>query len=152
DRCVASRPSRRARNVPFRSADGLLARTRSPTLGRRGCQSVKQPRYSGPANTAQTCLLQCKKALDFIVQCNISPAMPARRVGAPTRSRAPLQRRAARGSTMLKFDEFQKFGSDGVDVVLKQFGAVSKSVQAIASEVADYSKEAFETTAAATEK
>jgi len=53
---------------------------------------------------------------------------------------------------MLKIDEFQKFGSEGVDVVLKQFGAVSKSVQAIASEVADYSKEAFETTAAATDK
>ena len=53
---------------------------------------------------------------------------------------------------MLKFDEFQKFGGEGVDVVLRQFGAVSKGVQAIASEVADYSKEAFETTAAATEK
>ena len=53
---------------------------------------------------------------------------------------------------MVKFDEFQKFGSEGVDVVLKQFGALSKSAQAIASEVADYSKEAFEATAAATEK
>lgn len=53
---------------------------------------------------------------------------------------------------MLKFDEFQKFGSDGFDVALKQFGAFTKSAQAIASEVADYSKEAFETTAAATEK
>ena len=53
---------------------------------------------------------------------------------------------------MLKFDEFQKFGSEGMDVVLKQFGAVSKGAQAIATEVADYSKEAFETTAAATEK
>jgi hypothetical protein len=53
---------------------------------------------------------------------------------------------------MMKFDEFQKFGGEGVDVVLKQFGAVSKGVQAIASEVADYSKEAFETAAAATEK
>src|ERR1043166_6554433 len=53
---------------------------------------------------------------------------------------------------MLKFDEFQKFGSEGVDVVLKQFGALSKGAQAIASEVADYSKEAFENTAAATEK
>src|SRR5215469_16215284 len=55
--------------------------------------------------------------------------------------------------TMLNnFEEFQKFGSDGVDVVLKQFGALSKGAQAIASEVADYSKEAFETTAAAAEK
>ena len=53
---------------------------------------------------------------------------------------------------MKNLDEFQKFGSDGVDVMLKQFGAVSKGVQAIASEVADYSKEAFETTAAAAEK
>ena len=57
-----------------------------------------------------------------------------------------------KGMTMLKFDEFQKFGTEGVDVVLKQFGALSKSAQAIASEVADYSKEAFEHTAAATEK
>ena len=45
---------------------------------------------------------------------------------------------------MLKFDEFQKYGSEGVDAVLKQFGAVSKSVQAIATEVADYSKKSFE--------
>jgi hypothetical protein len=79
--------------------------------------------------------------------------MPARRAGALTQSRAPLRRRAVKGMMMLKnMDEFQKFGSDGVDVVLKQFGAVSKGVQAIASEVADYSKEAFETTAAAAEK
>jgi len=54
---------------------------------------------------------------------------------------------------MLKnFEEFQKFGSDGADVVFKQFGAFSKVAQAIASEVADYSKEAFESTAAAAEK
>ena len=53
---------------------------------------------------------------------------------------------------MLKFDEFQKFGSDGMDVMLRQFGVLSKGAQAIASEVADYSKEAFENTAAATEK
>jgi hypothetical protein len=54
---------------------------------------------------------------------------------------------------MLKnFDELHKFGSDGMDVVLKQFGAVSKGFQAIATEVADYSKESFEATAAAAEK
>jgi hypothetical protein len=58
-----------------------------------------------------------------------------------------------KGMTMLKnFEEFQKYGSDGMDVVLKQFGAVSKGFQAIASEVADYSKESFEATAAAAEK
>ena len=64
----------------------------------------------------------------------------------------PASARGRKGIAMLKFDEFQKFGGEGVDVVLRQFGAVSKSVQAIATEVADYSKEAFETTAAATEK
>ena len=52
----------------------------------------------------------------------------------------------------MKFDEFHKFGSEGADLVLKQFGAFGKAAQAIASEVADYSKEAFEATAAATEK
>jgi hypothetical protein len=57
-----------------------------------------------------------------------------------------------KGIDMLKLDEFQKFGSEGADVVLKQFGLFSKAAQAIASEVADYSKEAFENTAAATEK
>ena len=58
-----------------------------------------------------------------------------------------------KGMTMLKnFDEFQKYGTDGMDVVLKQLGAVSKGFQAIASEVADYSKESFEATAAAAEK
>jgi hypothetical protein len=64
----------------------------------------------------------------------------------------PASATGRKGIAMLKFDEFQKFGSEGMDTVLKQFGAVSKSVQAIATEVADYSKEAFETTAAATEK
>ena len=54
---------------------------------------------------------------------------------------------------MLKnFDELQKFGANGADVALKQVGAVSKALQAIATEVADYSKHSFETTAAATEK
>ena len=78
--------------------------------------------------------------------------MPPGRVGAPTQSEGPASAVGRKRMAMLKFDEFQKFGTEGVDVVLKQFGAVSKSVQAIATEVADYSKEAFETTAAATEK
>jgi beta-glucanase (GH16 family) len=79
--------------------------------------------------------------------------MPARRVGAPTAKPGPACAMGRKGMTMLKnFDEFQKFGNDGMNVVLKQFGVVGKGVQAIATEVADYSKEAFETTAAATEK
>jgi hypothetical protein len=50
------------------------------------------------------------------------------------------------------FEEFQKYGKDNMDASLKSFGAVSKGVQAIAVEWADYSKKAFEQGTAATEK
>jgi hypothetical protein len=54
---------------------------------------------------------------------------------------------------MLKnFDEIQKLGKDNMDVAMKSFGAVSKGVQAIAVEVADYSKKSFEEGSALTEK
>jgi len=55
--------------------------------------------------------------------------------------------------TMLKnFDELQKISKDNMDIAMKSFGAVSKGVQAIAVEVADYSKKSFEEGSAATEK
>ena len=50
------------------------------------------------------------------------------------------------------FEDMQKFGKDNVDATLKSFGVLSKSFQAIAVEMADYSKKAFEEGAAATEK
>lgn len=50
------------------------------------------------------------------------------------------------------FDEVQGFGKENVDVALKSFGAASKGVQAIATEMADYSRKAFEDGAAAFEK
>ncbi len=54
---------------------------------------------------------------------------------------------------MLKnFDEMQKYGKDNVDASMKSFGAMSKGVQAIAAEVADYSKKSFEQGSAAMEK
>lgn len=54
---------------------------------------------------------------------------------------------------MLKnFDEFQKFGKDHVDTTLKAWGQVSKGVQAIAAETADYSKKSFEESSAAMEQ
>ena len=49
------------------------------------------------------------------------------------------------------FDEIQQFGKGNVDAALKSFGALSKSVQAIAVEVTDYSKKALEEGTAATE-
>jgi hypothetical protein len=50
------------------------------------------------------------------------------------------------------FDEVQKFGKDNFDVALKSFGAASRHFQAIAAEVADYSKKSFEESTAAMEK
>ena len=53
---------------------------------------------------------------------------------------------------MKSFEDMQKFGKDNADATMKSLGAVSKSVQAIAVEMADYSKKAFEDGAVATEK
>ncbi len=49
-------------------------------------------------------------------------------------------------------DEIQKLGKDNLDTAMKSFGTVSKGVQAIAGEVADYSKKSFEEGSAALEK
>jgi hypothetical protein len=60
---------------------------------------------------------------------------------------------AGRGLTMVKnIDDFQQLGKDNMDATMKSFGAMSKSVQAIAVELADYSKKVFEQGTAATEK
>jgi hypothetical protein len=50
------------------------------------------------------------------------------------------------------FDDLQKYSKDNVDAALKSLNAVSKSVQAIALETADYSKKSFEQGSAAVEK
>jgi len=42
------------------------------------------------------------------------------------------------------FDDMQKLGKDNLDSTMKSFGAWSKSAQAIAAEMADYSKKSFE--------
>jgi hypothetical protein len=53
---------------------------------------------------------------------------------------------------MNTFEDMQKLGKDNADATLKTLGALQKSVQAIAVEMADYSKKAFAEGAAATEK
>ena len=50
------------------------------------------------------------------------------------------------------FEEFQQAGKENVDLALKSMGMLSKGTQAIATEVADYSKKAFEDGTAALEK
>ena len=50
------------------------------------------------------------------------------------------------------FEDLQAVAKDNVDATLKSFGALSKSGQAIAVELADYSKKAFQDGSAALEK
>jgi hypothetical protein len=50
------------------------------------------------------------------------------------------------------FDDVQKLGKDNMDAAMKSLGTFSQSMQAIAVELADYSKKAFEEGTAATEK
>jgi hypothetical protein len=50
------------------------------------------------------------------------------------------------------FDDVQQLSKDSLDASMKSFGALSKSAQAIAVELADYSKKVFEQGTAATEK
>jgi hypothetical protein len=54
---------------------------------------------------------------------------------------------------MLKnFEDIQKLGKDNMDNCMKQLGTVSKGWQAIATEIADYSKKSFEEGSAHLEK
>ena len=54
---------------------------------------------------------------------------------------------------MLKnFDDLQKLGKDNAEAAMKSFGATSQGVQAIAAEVANYSKMSFEQGTTAIEK
>jgi hypothetical protein len=50
------------------------------------------------------------------------------------------------------FQDFQKFGQTNVDTAVKFFGDLNKSWQAIAAEMTDYSKRAFEDGTATFEK
>jgi hypothetical protein len=54
---------------------------------------------------------------------------------------------------MLKsFEDMQKYGKDNVDATMKVWGQVSKGVQAMAAETADYSKKSFEEGSAVLQK
>jgi hypothetical protein len=50
------------------------------------------------------------------------------------------------------FDDVQKLGKDGVDASLKSFHAASKGAQAIAIEVAEYTRRSFEQNTSALEQ
>lgn len=50
------------------------------------------------------------------------------------------------------FDQIQKMNQQGLDHAMKSFGTASESFQAIATELADYSKKSFEEGTAAFEQ
>jgi hypothetical protein len=49
-------------------------------------------------------------------------------------------------------EEAQKFGKDNLDVAAKSFAALSKGLQTLAADAADYTKKSFETSSATFEK
>ena len=49
-------------------------------------------------------------------------------------------------------DQMNKFGQDSMDMAMSSFGAWTRNAQAIATEVADYSKKSFDGSAAAWQK
>ena len=53
---------------------------------------------------------------------------------------------------MSNVEDFQKVAKENIDNSLKSFGTLTKGVQAIAVEVADYSKKSFEQGSATVEK
>jgi hypothetical protein len=75
--------------------------------------------------------------------------VPANSTG---QTRARRGRRERENDVVKNIDDMQQFGKDNMDATLKSFGAFSKSAQAIAVELADYSKKVFEQGTAATEK
>jgi hypothetical protein len=73
--------------------------------------------------------------------------------GTADREAAATARRGEKGQIMVKdVEDLQKMSKDSMDVALKSWGVMSKGWQAIAVEMADYSKKSFEGSTAAVEK
>ncbi len=53
---------------------------------------------------------------------------------------------------MMTTDQMQKMSKDSMDMAMASIGAWTKNAQAIATEIADYSKKSFEDSTAALEK
>jgi hypothetical protein len=76
-----------------------------------------------------------------------------KRVLVPVGFTEPVAKQQWKGKVMFQnVDELQKLSKDNVDLAVKSFGALSKGVQGIAAEYADYSKKSFEQGTAAFEK
>src|SRR5262245_54576324 len=97
-------------------------------------------------------MLQCKMGIDFFVQCNIFHLPPANRARGELAKQGSARTPEEVNEMVKNIDEFQQIGKDNMDATLKSFGALSKGAQAIAVEVADYTRKVFEQGTAVTEK
>src|SRR5580704_7317184 len=104
------------------------------TVGERGLQNIKAiPRILQHFS-------RCNITLDFIVQCTIRLIL-SRTCRVEFQHIGRLRAGRERDETMVKnFEDLQQVSKDNVDIAMKSVGAISKSSQAIAVEVADYSK------------
>ena len=90
--------------------------------------------------------------LALFVRCNIFALMRAvelRKIQAGKLSKSTGQNAhpigaAERKQMMKNFEDMQKMSKDSMDATMKSFGTLTKASQAIAAEVADYSKKSFE--------
>jgi hypothetical protein len=150
---MARRTPARARHIDLSSQplfqprpvdeEGKLAncRAEASTVGERGLQPVNVTNQLNHCNALELLsILQCNIFLAFIVRCTMFTTSK------PTGF-------TPRGMMMVKnFEDLQTAAKDNLDTTLKSFGALSKSGQAIAVEVADYSKKSFEQGTATLEK
>jgi hypothetical protein len=88
-----------------------------------------------------------KSFLVIFVQCNILPLMRAveRARSRQVNPKCSPNGGTERDETMIKnIEDVQKMSKDNMDATMKSFGVFSKTSQAIAAEVVDYSKKSFE--------
>ena len=85
------------------------------------------------------------------MQCGISP-FQSRLGRVPNVDKRHRVAGRERDDMVKNFEDLQQVSKDNVDLTLKAMGVLSKGTQAIAVEVADYSKKAFEDGTAALEK
>src|ERR1700754_2127857 len=90
----------------------------------------------------RTCLI-C--ALQYIYRIASGRAAQPRQASESQFHRVDPPKRCGGEHTMMKnFEDMQKMSKDSMDATMKSFGTLSKTSQAIAAEVADYSKKSFE--------
>jgi hypothetical protein len=96
-------------------------------------------------------LLHCDISASVMLQCSYSVRL-AQKSGAKATGRFARPQPERRTPMINNFQDFQKLGQTGMEGYMKMMGDWNKSWQAIASEMTDYSKRAFEDSTAAFEK